>query len=458
MSIIKNPITIVKSGGGEDKLAYRISSIGNYSYENNEITSLKQSAFANDSNLTEIRCENVENASNLVFNGCTSLVNAFLPKLRALNSDFFQGCTSLTSADFPLASRAETRAFRNCTSLTTVNLPLLTRINQYVFSGCNSLITVSFPLVTFIDTDGFGNCYRLASISFPQLNSISNEAFTGCSSLTIVSFPLLTSIGSRAFQGCTALTSITLGKTSQVCTLSATNAIPASSSHHINIYVPVNLVASYRTATNWSTLYNNGYISILPIDGQLINTSITNGTFSGPVAIANNGTATITITANSGYELPTSVSVTGASYTYSNGVITLSNPVSEVNISATCPQATPSGYNLTITSGGSIGAGSDSNAYVKLNGYATRASDYDYYIVGNGLYGTPSSIYNKEGVLQSNPLNLTQISSIQIWGDSSCDYEFNSGDATEVSGGFNNRVMINLTQDSTIEIAPYIED
>lgn len=326
MPVIKNPTTIIKSGG-EDKLAYRISNLGNYTYENNEITSLKQYAFYNDNNLIEIKCNNLLTIDNAAFSYCSQLASISLPIVATIGS----------------------QAFNSCPALTSISLPSVTSISSNAFSYCSSLASISFPSVRTIGSSAFRDCSQLISISLPSAYFIDGYTFGNCSSLVSVSLPSATDIGSSVFTGCTSLTSITLGYASRVCILRSTNAIPATSSHHVNIYVPVNLVASYRTATNWSTLYNNGYISILPIDGQLINTSITNGTFSGPVAIANNGTATITITANSGYELPTSVSVTGASYTYSNGVITLSNPTAEVNISATCPQATPSGYSVVVS-------------------------------------------------------------------------------------------------------------
>jgi hypothetical protein len=69
-----------------------------------------------------------------------------------------------------------------------------------------------------------------------------------------------------------------------------------------------------------------------------ISTSVTNGTASGATLIEKNGTATVTITADRGYELPEDITVSGASYTYDSatGAVALSNATGNVAISAEC--------------------------------------------------------------------------------------------------------------------------
>lgn len=69
-----------------------------------------------------------------------------------------------------------------------------------------------------------------------------------------------------------------------------------------------------------------------------ITKSITNGTASGDSTITENGTATVTLSANTGYSLPSTVTVTNAtsSYDQSTGVISLSSPTGNVTITATC--------------------------------------------------------------------------------------------------------------------------
>ena len=91
-----------------------------------------------------------------------------------------------------------------------------------------------------------------------RVTSIGNYAFAGRSNLTSADFPAATSIGEFAFSGPSNLTSLILRVTTQVCTLSNTNAFintPIKSGTGY-IYVPAALIDSYKTATNWTTYAN----------------------------------------------------------------------------------------------------------------------------------------------------------------------------------------------------------
>lgn len=85
--------------------------------------------------------------------------------------------------------------------------------------------------------------------------------------------------------------------------------------------------------------YGAGYdreISYAPVAPTVysITNSLTNCTASGASTIVEEGTAAVTITANSGYELPDTITVSGASYTWdkSTGTVVLSNPTSDVTV------------------------------------------------------------------------------------------------------------------------------
>ena len=164
--------------------------------------------------------------------------------------------TSLT------ATGVNNYAFYQDTRLTTVSLPAVTSISSNAFYGCSALTTANFPVATSIGTSTFSGCSALTTANFPVATSISTSAFYGCSALTTADFPVATSIGSNSFAYCSKLTSLTLSK-NQVATLSSTNALnntPIAQGTGY-IYVPDNLVAQYKTATNWATYANR----ILPI-------------------------------------------------------------------------------------------------------------------------------------------------------------------------------------------------
>ena len=81
-----------------------------------------------------------------------------------------------------------------------------------------------------------------------------------------------------------------------------------------------------------------------------ITTKLTNciGVSSNPTTIIENGTATLTFTANDGYKLPDAVNVTGASYNWDklSGTLTLSNPTSDISVIVIAVEASSTYTNL----------------------------------------------------------------------------------------------------------------
>ena len=147
--------------------------------------------------------------------------------------------------------------FIECTSLTTIDLPKCATINRHTFRGCTNLTTIDLPECTSIGSSAFYSCKSLTTIDLPKCTSIGGNTFYNCKSLTTVNLPECTSIGDFAFDGCTNLTTIILSN-NQVVTLGNINVFYSSSIANSTgyIYVPDNLVDSYKTATNWSSYAN----------------------------------------------------------------------------------------------------------------------------------------------------------------------------------------------------------
>lgn len=105
------------------------------------------------------------------------------------------------------------------------------------------------------------------------------------------------------------------------------------------VYTP-----DFDTDANVISLVDDIFVS------YTITTSVTNGTYSGSATIDKLGTASVTIIPDSDYDLPSSVTVSGAtsSYNSTTGVITLSNATGNLTISAVC-EAQVSGITITIT-------------------------------------------------------------------------------------------------------------
>lgn len=164
-----------------------------------------------------------------------SITEIYNDRVTNIGAYAFQGCPQLTSADFPNVTSIVTNAFRDCSRLTSADFPNTTSIGAHAFRNCSQLSSVDFPNTTSIGDYAFGNCYQLSSVDFPNA----------------------TSIGAQAFYNCSRLTSIKLAS-SQVVTLGSANAFertPFASGAGF-IYVPDELVESYKTATNWVTYAN----------------------------------------------------------------------------------------------------------------------------------------------------------------------------------------------------------
>ena len=148
-------------------------------------------------------------------------------------------------------------AFKCCNTITSVNFQVCTNIGSYAFESCAKLATANFPACKNISWSAFGLCSKLTTVSFPVCQSIGRNAFYSCSSLTTVSFPACIDISRSAFYYCTSLNTIYL-MASSVCTLAESYVFSRTgiTSGKGSIYVPSSLVASYKTATNWTYFSN----------------------------------------------------------------------------------------------------------------------------------------------------------------------------------------------------------
>ena len=122
-----------------------------------------------------------------------------------------------------------------------------TKIGQHAFDGMTSLQTVETTATT-----------------------IEQYAFNGCSNLTSVDLKATSgqvSIEANAFSSCNKLTALII-RSSTVATLASSSALPSApfTVGEGAIYVPDNLVATYKAASGWSTYASRIYgISQYPV-------------------------------------------------------------------------------------------------------------------------------------------------------------------------------------------------
>lgn len=131
-------------------------------------------------------------------------------------------------------------------------------LRRYALAGFKTLTSVYFPAVTTVETTAFSNCSALVSVRFPAAETFGSSVFKNCSSLMTADFAAAKSFGNIAFSSCSALTCLIIRTIEKPCTLygkSDLNNTPIANGTGY-IYVPADLVDSYKAATNWAVHAN----------------------------------------------------------------------------------------------------------------------------------------------------------------------------------------------------------
>lgn len=186
-------------------------------YVSDKVTSVRQYGFDKCANLTSVSLQNCININAGAFRGCTALKNANLPSCETFSGGSnFDGTETLQSINIQnLTTMASgKRIFTNCRELEEFNAPNLVSVGE---STANM----------------FNTCLELKKVYFPKLGG--------------------TVIGASSFYKCSRLVTLVLGG-NELNTLENTAAFSGSAIANGTgyIYVPDNLVDTYKTATNWS--------------------------------------------------------------------------------------------------------------------------------------------------------------------------------------------------------------
>jgi hypothetical protein len=128
----------------------------------------------------------------------------------------------------------------------------VTTIGDFTFYNCSGITSVTLSAgLTSIGDGAFNKC-SITSVTLPAgLTSIGSQAFqaTGLTSVTIPAG--VKTIKNYTFNNCSSLTSVTLLRSS-IVTLEDTSAF-TNTNAALEIFVPTDLVDSYKAATNWTT-------------------------------------------------------------------------------------------------------------------------------------------------------------------------------------------------------------
>ena len=302
------PVTVNVSGGGNNdfkafigrtsgspSLPSDLTTIGNYAFYTwtnlaltslpSTVTTIGDSAFYNCANLALTSLPSgVTTIGASAFYGCKNLTLTSLPStVTTIGTSAFSGCTNLALTSLPSSvTTLGGYAFYNCTNLELTNIPSsVNRLNSYVFYGCTKLVSISGDGILQIDSGAFLKCSSLESARFPNASASSlysttfgnSTAASACTELAVCDLGKTKQIAANAFINCYKLRTLILRKTDAITTLANVSAFTNTPMNGYNsqtgtVYVPSALISTYQTATNWSTLYNNGTVSFVAIEGS----------------------------------------------------------------------------------------------------------------------------------------------------------------------------------------------
>ncbi len=251
MTLDRMPTEIqgIETGGGEDFLvAYMNNTLTEYSSE--EVTRIPAYAFSSS--------------------GSGKVASVNLPNVVNIGMNAFYYNSYITELNFPKATKIEASAFQNVSKLASINVPAATSIGNYAF-GSTPITTIDLPKVTTVSQRAFNACRSLASVNIPEATRLNQAAFCDCRVLTAIDLPKVTYMEHYAFQACSALTTVIL-RSETLCSLQGNSVFQdtpfASGGTGGVVYVPSALIESYKTATNWSALFEAGSLTFAAIEGS----------------------------------------------------------------------------------------------------------------------------------------------------------------------------------------------
>ncbi len=198
-----------------------------------------------------------------------------------------------------------------------------------------------------------------------------------------------------------------------------------------------------------------------------ISTTVENGTYTGAISVFYGSSATVTIMPLSGYQLPSSISVTNATYTYDDttGIITVTpTGAGTITISVSCEVIPVSGYDLTLNFIPHEYSSDDENALnFKINAVPSSDTDIDYCLTIP--YAGYTGDFRKNGEIEDlvnlhydegGTYTIHNVTSVTYWADHSSiganKIYINGTDVSNFAPVWASKQAITLYQNTTINI------
>lgn len=205
---------------------------------------------------TELNLEGVTALGKYALSSFENLVSVSLPDCETIGVDSLGYNTNLKYLNAPKVKTVNAFALRNCSALTEFNFPNVETIANQAFMGCTGITRAILPKWSGeAKTDNIGACTNMVYANLPMINVLGGSVFNNFDNLKTVDLTAVTKINNSAFANCANLSALIIRNTEVVCTLGGAyvfnNSGIANGTGYV--YVPDDMVESYKTAEIWST-------------------------------------------------------------------------------------------------------------------------------------------------------------------------------------------------------------
>lgn len=170
--------------------------------------------------------------------------------------------------EFKSESLTELRgnAFNACSKLTKIDIPNCINIGSYCFNSASSLEKIEILKSGIVSaTTTFYGCTSLKKVILPLfVASSASSMFQNCYKLQLIDIDTM-GLSFQPLGGCNNLKTLIYRRTSGVNSISSISLLPTNFQSNGFLYVPENLLDSYKTATNWSTIADR----IIKLEGTI---------------------------------------------------------------------------------------------------------------------------------------------------------------------------------------------
>lgn len=185
-----------------------------------------------------------------------AIQTADFPNVTSIGTYAFNSCKNLTSFNFSKVNTIKHYAFQNCSITGDLILPLL-KLNSsngnYAFNNNKLITSVNAPLTTIIPHSCFGGCTSLQNVSLPSVENFNDWCFSSCTALEELTLPMAEIFTRYVFRS-SGLKKLVLPK-NVVAKVAADTFLDTPIAQGTGyVYVPDDLLDSYKSATNWSAI------------------------------------------------------------------------------------------------------------------------------------------------------------------------------------------------------------